>query len=114
MWCVCVCTAYINEKIALFVPLPLYQRLRAKKLYQKLVHRTKNCSVIRKEIENMLQVQIFKQYDHEEKLQNEINAWLADHPQVVVKNIKFNASCSTDEYDVTTVLSALVMYEAEE
>lgn len=62
-------------------------------------------------MKNMLQVQIFKQYDHEEKLQDEINAWLADHPQAVVKDIKFNASCSTDEYDVTTVLSALVMYE---
>lgn len=59
----------------------------------------------------MLQTKFFESYGQLEKMQDEINSWLSDHPQTVIKNIKFSSSTACDEYDAYAHYSALVIYE---
>ena len=59
----------------------------------------------------MLQTKFFASYGQLEKMQDEINSWLSDHPQTVIKDIKFSSSTACDEYDTYTHHSALVIYE---
>lgn len=44
-------------------------------------------------------------------MQDEINSWLSDHPQTVIKDIKFSSSTACDEYDAYAHYSAMVIYE---
>lgn len=60
----------------------------------------------------MLQTKFFASYGQLEKMQDEINRWLSEHPQTVIKDIKFNCSVATyDEVDAIGLYSAMVIYE---
>ncbi len=61
----------------------------------------------------MIQTKIFTCYDNKlQELQDAINNWLAEHPQTVIKDIKFNCSVATyDEVDAIGLYSAMVIYE---
>lgn len=59
----------------------------------------------------MLQTKFFASYSQLEKMQDEINSWLSDHPQTVIKDIKFSSSTACDEYDTYAHYSAMVIYE---
>ncbi len=60
----------------------------------------------------VLQTKFFESYERLEKMQDEINSWLSDHPQTVIKDIKFNCSVATyDEVDAIGLYSAMVIYE---
>lgn len=59
----------------------------------------------------MLQTKFFASYGQLEKMQDEINSWLSDHPQTVIKDIKFNSSLTSNEFDYAGLYSAMVIYE---
>ena len=59
----------------------------------------------------MLQTKFFASYGQLEKMQDEINRWLSEHPQAVIKDIKFSSSTACDEYGFYTHYSAIVIYE---
>ena len=60
----------------------------------------------------VLQTKFFESYERLEKMQDEINSWLSEHPQTVIKDIKFNCSVATyDEGDAIGLYSAMVIYE---
>lgn len=60
----------------------------------------------------MIQTKIFTCYDNKlQELQDAINNWLAEHPQTVVKDIKFNSSLTSNEFDYAGLYSAMVIYE---
>lgn len=60
----------------------------------------------------MLQTQIFTCYDNKlQQLQDALNDWLAEHPQTVIKDIKYSCSVTSDEVDFTGLYSAMVIYE---
>lgn len=60
----------------------------------------------------MLQTKIFASYGQLEKMQDEINNWLSEHSQTVIKDIKFSSSVATyDDVDALGLYSAMVIYE---
>ena len=64
----------------------------------------------------MVQVKIFLAFNQEQELERSVNKWLTDHPDVVVRDIKFSTSqATTTAYDNgDTQLAALVIYSPGE
>ncbi len=60
----------------------------------------------------LIQVKIFLTFNQEQELERSINDWLTDHPDVIVRDIKFSTSqATTTAYDNgDTQLAALVIY----
>lgn len=62
----------------------------------------------------MLQTEIFSEYENIDKLQNEINEWLLNHPHTLVKDIKMSSSIAGVEYDAIRSITAMVIYENQQ
>ena len=57
----------------------------------------------------MVQVKVFDE-EHEDDLSDMINAFLEDHPDIDVVDIKFSTSCSIQEEEQIYCFSALLIY----
>lgn len=58
----------------------------------------------------VLQTKFFESYEQLEKMQDEINGWLSEHPHIPIKDIKLSSSVTNDD---TALFTALVIYAAQ-